>query len=51
MILSLPVKPLAARTALITASVPELTIRIISTQGTISEISSAISTSKAVAVP
>ena len=37
--------------ALITASVPELTIRTISTEGTISQISSAIRTSASVGAP
>ena len=51
MILSRPVKPLATRTADITASVPELTIRTISMEGTTRQISSAISTSAGVAAP
>ena len=51
MILSRPVAPLARRTALMTASVPELTIRTISTWGTISVMSLAISTSLAVGAP
>ena len=37
--------PLAARIALITASVPEFTMRTISTEGTIETINFAISTS------
>ena len=51
MILSRPVKPRAARSALITASVPELTMRTISTEGTMVQICSAISTSRSVAAP
>ena len=51
MILFLPVKPLAARTALMTASVPEFTIRIISIAGTLSQMNFAISTSISVAAP
>ena len=51
MILFLPVYPLAARTALMTASVPEFTMRTISTDGTMLQISLAISTSASVAAP
>lgn len=46
-----PVKPLARRTALIVASVPELTSRTFSTGATRSTIASASSTSPRVAVP
>ena len=51
MILSLPVNPLAARIALIVASVPELTIRIISIDGTQSLTSCASSFSLPVGAP
>ena len=51
MILSRFVNPRAARMALITASVPELTIRIISIDGMLSQMSFAISTSIFVAAP
>ena len=48
---SRPVKPRATRVALIVASVPELTMRTISTDGTASHTSFAISTSRAVGAP
>ena len=51
MILSLLVKPLARRIALIHASVPELTKRILSIFGTIETANSAISVSIAVGIP
>ena len=51
MILSRPVKPRARRTALITASVPELTRRTFSTDGTAATIFSASRTSASVLAP
>ena len=51
MIRSRPVIPRARRIALIEASVPELTIRTISIDGTASMISSARSTSASVGAP
>ena len=51
MSLSRPVAPRARRTALITASVPEFTMRTISMCGTMATIFSAISTSSAVGAP
>ena len=51
MILSRPVAPRASRTADMTASVPELTMRTISMLGTSSTISRAISTSRRVGAP
>ena len=50
-ILSRPVKPRATRTALIVASVPELTMRTSSTEGTASQIRRASSTSSSVGAP
>ena len=50
-IFSRPVKPRATRTALIVASVPELTMRTISTDGTASQTSRASSTSSSVGAP
>jgi hypothetical protein len=49
--LSRPVKPRASRTALIAASVPELTIRTFSMLGTASMISSASRLSASVGAP
>ena len=51
MILSLPVNPLAARIALMTASVPELTKRLTSMDGMSSLINSAKITSFSVGAP
>ena len=51
MILSRPVKPRARRTALITASVPELTSRTFSTEGTAATIFWASRTSASVLAP
>ncbi|CAI8197578.1 MAG: Uncharacterised protein [Flavobacteriaceae bacterium] len=51
MIFSRPVYPLASRTALIQASVPEFTILILSILGTISIANAAIRVSKAVGIP
>ena len=48
---SRPVKPRASRIALIVASVPELTKRTISTEGSSSQISSAITTSPSLGAP
>ena len=51
MILSLPVNPLASRTALIQASVPEFTKRILSILGTMDTANSAILVSISVGIP
>jgi len=51
MILSRPVNPRATRTALITASVPELTRRTFSAEGTADTIISANRTSASVLAP
>ena len=50
-IFSRPVNPRATRTALIVASVPELTMRTISTDGTASQTMRASSTSSSVGAP
>ncbi len=51
MIVSRPVTPRASRTALIVASVPELTMRTMSTDATASVTIRASSTSRAVGAP
>jgi len=51
MILLRPVAPRARRMALMAASVPELTSRTISSEGTSRTISSASSTSRSVGAP